>query len=310
MTAYHPALLDFDSSRPYVRGERVVLPSTGEIVVGGDAVLANRPFGSAAIFEGGANFKFRSLPAPGPVGGLRGVVSGFSVASRLRLRQRLLRVGFDAYLSSGKRVSNARALFVTLTYPKAFPVHPSVWKSHLKAFRQRLERSSSFRPSGVLWKLEFQERGAVHFHMVVFFPHLIDVRLFRSWAARSWAAVVSSGDARHVKRGCHAIPLYGSSAAVMAYLSKYISKGLALPSYLDEGSSTGRVWGVWWTLPDGSLSYVSFPRRSDWYTFLRRYRRWRRVSRTWACNYCDGIGLHQLLRGLLVYFGGDYFVVS
>lgn len=309
MAAYHPAADSSLSSRPYVRGERVILPG-GEIACGPDPLLASRPHGSVAVYDAGCVVRRRSIPAVPPVGGVRGVVSGFSDASRRRLRLRLLRVGWSDYLADSKRVASARALFVTLTYPGSFSLQPAEWKRHLKAIRQRLERSAHFRPAGVIWKLEFQARGACHFHLVCFFPALVDVRLFRAWLLRAWYAVVGSGDSRHLRRGVHCIPLYGSPQAVVRYLAKYISKGLDLPDYLEAGASTGRVWGVWWVLPDGKLAFVSFPGRADWYTWLRRFRRWRRVDRLYLCNYCDGIGLLQLMRGLVVHLDGDYFQVS
>lgn len=310
MTAYHPAPDSPSFSRPYVRGERVVLPSSGEILVGPDPLLASRPHGSVSVYDAGCVVRRRSLPSSAPVGGVRGVVSGFSDASRRRLRLRLIRVGWSDYLSDSKRSASARALFVTLTYPASFPPDPPVWKSHLKSLRQRLERSVHFRPAGVIWKLEFQLRGAVHFHLVVFFPAVVDVRLFRSWLSRAWYAVVGSGDMRHLRRGVHCIPLYGSPQGVVRYLAKYVSKGLDLPDYLAPGASTGRVWGVWWVLPDGKIAFVSFPGRADWFNWLRRFRRWRLWDRVYAINYCDGVRLLQLMRGFVVLLDGDYFQVS
>lgn len=54
--------------------------------------------------------------------------------------------------------------FVTLTYPAKFPT-VSRAKRDLKVFQQRLIRR--FPGSGGIWKLEPQERGAPHYHLLI-----------------------------------------------------------------------------------------------------------------------------------------------
>jgi hypothetical protein len=53
-------------------------------------------------------------------------------------------------------------VFITLTYPKEFPCNGKETKAHLNAFLQYLRR----RQIEYTWILEFQERGAPHYHII------------------------------------------------------------------------------------------------------------------------------------------------
>lgn len=89
----------------------------------------------------------------------RGEVRRFSEASRRRM-QRML-----AMTSATPRY------LLTLTYPDAWPSARQA-KAHLKTFCQRLERvaEAAGRRLAVVWRLEFQQRGAPHFHLLIFAP--------------------------------------------------------------------------------------------------------------------------------------------
>jgi hypothetical protein len=55
-------------------------------------------------------------------------------------------------------------IFGTLTYPAEFPLDEETFKRHLKIFSQRFLRA--FPHAAFHWKLEFQNRGAAHFHPI------------------------------------------------------------------------------------------------------------------------------------------------
>jgi hypothetical protein len=61
--------------------------------------------------------------------------------------------------------------FVTLTYPRTYNPDPASWKRDVQAFRKRFERH--FGKCPIVWRLELQERGAPHFHLLVFTPEYI-----------------------------------------------------------------------------------------------------------------------------------------
>jgi hypothetical protein len=162
-------------------------------------------------------------------GGLRGCVKGFSFASRRRLLRCLA--------SIDKAASSVTPLFVTLTYPNKWDEDPKSWRKNLRAFIKRLDRE--FGESAVFWRLEFQKRGAPHFHLMVW-----DVKAthkFRKWVSLAWYRVVASQDPKHLKAGTN-VQRCKSWNGASAYLSKYLAK----PSdgEHEPNEFSGRCWGI------------------------------------------------------------------
>jgi hypothetical protein len=84
--------------------------------------------------------------------------------------------------------------------------------------------------------MEFQERGAPHFHV------LINQAVSRVWLSQVWYRVVGSGDVRHMVAGTRSEPLRELHAAA-AYASKYAAK--QGQKDVPEGfTDVGRFWGV------------------------------------------------------------------
>jgi hypothetical protein len=151
----------------------------------------------------------------------RGKIGGFSAKSRGRL------MSVCAQLNR-----NAVALFLTLTWPGVWNPDPETWKTCLDTFLKRLVRAHP-ECSGI-WKLEPQERGAPHYHLLLFgvdfIPHLI--------LAQWWYEIVGSGDERHLQAGIR-IEAVRSREGVMHYASKlYMGKEIA------GFEGVGRFWGV------------------------------------------------------------------
>ena len=91
----------------------------------------------------------------------RGIISKFSPASRRRLL-------FTARNSPSLRV------LVTLTYPEKYPLDGAVCKEHLRQMIQWCKRQGA--ECGI-WILEFQKRGAPHFHLFTEgYLHFLEVR--------------------------------------------------------------------------------------------------------------------------------------
>jgi len=191
------------------------------------------------LFQGGYVEVKVNRPGGAPVGAARGLVNEFSPASRRRLMALIAKT--EAEKSS----------FLTLTYPADFP-SPREAKRHLKIFLQRLRRSVP-KMSGI-WRLEFQERGAPHFHLI----------LFNFWLPKEviqwhWAQVI--GHDKPFTR----IEFIRSRRKLMNYVSKYVAKldgaseasyGFNLIAYLtadgqfihpqtgELSGSIGRWWGI------------------------------------------------------------------
>jgi hypothetical protein len=75
--------------------------------------------------------------------------------------------------------------FMTLTYPGTWAADPARWKADLDNFGLRVTRR--WPGASIIWRLEFQKRGAPHFHCLVFGVAYMD----RRWVARVWAMIVT-----------------------------------------------------------------------------------------------------------------------
>lgn len=157
----------------------------------------------------------------------RGKISTFSRKSRFRLAQELAKVR-----------RTAPALHVTLTYPAAYSSDPKGWKRHKKVFVQRLNRD--FRNLSGFWKLEFQLRGAPHFHFVLWghsdFGRDSMLQL-RSWVSTRWYEVVGSGDTKHLDAGTR-VERFRNEGSFIGYFTHTLKAHQTL-----EAAEVGRYWG-------------------------------------------------------------------
>lgn len=144
--------------------------------------------------------------------GKRGKVTAFSNASRKRLLELFATIDAKKYL------------FLTLTYGERFPDTRRA-KAHLKAFIMRLQRR--YETLSGVWRVEYQERGAPHFHLILMNVPFIDKKLI----VDLWEAVIGheyqnnthndSGDRNRTFTRIEAIRKHKK---VMAYISKYVAK--------------------------------------------------------------------------------------
>ncbi len=132
-----------------------------------------------------------------------------------------------------------RAVFGAMTYPKEFPYSDDVFKAHLDSFGKRFLRA--YPAAGFFWKLEFQKRGAPHFHILAFgvAKSSLELLRFREWLAKNWFEVVGSGDQKHLHAGTSA-ELLRSQFAMMRYCAGYVSKN----DQTLVGRTVGRYWGI------------------------------------------------------------------
>ena len=95
-------------------------------------------------------FQDRSVPSK-PGAGVRGEITRWS---RPSIRRFMLMV---------KNASCEWISLITLTYPREYTADGKAVKKHLNSFLQYLRRLGL----AYCWVLEFQERGAPHFHILV-----------------------------------------------------------------------------------------------------------------------------------------------
>lgn len=155
----------------------------------------------------------------------RGRVQGFSARSRSRMLKQLAKLNRDAIRG---------ALMVTLTYPGVYAADERRWKRDLDVWTKRLVRRCP--QASYVWKLEFQARGAPHYHLLLFGVHF----LAKDWLSESWYEVVGSHDARHRVAGTQVARLRSANEA-LAYAAKYISKR----DSIEDDGYWGRYWGVY-----------------------------------------------------------------
>jgi hypothetical protein len=165
-------------------------------------------------------------------GGTRGRVRGFSRASRRNLLRCLASINRSAF-----RAFKGRVIFVTLTYPHSYPEDPEACKGHLKALRKRLQRE--YGPFAAFWRLGIQERGAWHFHLLLFVkPSIGPIDELRRFISSAWYEVTGRISEGHLHAGTRV-----EAAKKWKQATSYVERYLAKPEQFPEGVETGRIWG-------------------------------------------------------------------
>jgi hypothetical protein len=180
---------------------------------------------------------------------VRGDIGEFSRESRRR---------FLNLLNSIDRVKLPadNVCFITLTYHNDWGRSFEEWKRDIETWWKRFEReyrdeygvevNGDLAAASLIWKLEYQKRGAPHFHCLLLWlgsrPNLVALR---EWVARSWNDVVDPGNAEHLAAGtqCDLAEKWGG---VSSYAAKYCGKQTNQLIDRDTGEvqKNGRWWGV------------------------------------------------------------------
>ena len=167
----------------------------------------------------------------------RGVITGFSLQSRLRLLR---------YLNTVDFAGNDPVLFVTLTYPDEIDISKMKTRTtHRIAFHRTMERRLH-REFPMLWRQEWIRRksGACtgfnrpHFHLLLFHVQFIPYKeINASWrlALGDYEGPLNT-DVRSV---------FGHEGAIK-YIAKYVAKNpsLDIVTYLEHHWEIGRFWGI------------------------------------------------------------------
>jgi len=130
---------------------------------------------------------------------------------------------------------------ITLTYPAEYPTSGKVCKRHLERLLKGLKRLCG-QDLAYLWFLEFQKRGAPHFHILLqvgLIPESCNP--WRAWLSNRWYKIVKSGDDKHLLAGTrweNVRQAEGLRHYVVKYAAKTYQK-LVPPDFQD----VGRFWG-------------------------------------------------------------------
>src|SRR5215208_5607009 len=167
-------------------------------------------------------------------GGIRDRVRGFSRESRRNLLRRLASINRSAF-----RAFKGRLISITLTYPHEYPEDPELCKNHLKALRRRLQMK--FGEFTGFWKLDIQERGAWHFHLLLFVGLSIGpIGELRRFISSSWYEVTGKVSEGHLRAGTRV-----EAVKKWKQATSYVERYMAKPEEFPEGVQTGRIWGIW-----------------------------------------------------------------
>ena len=177
---------------------------------------------------------------------IRGNITYFSQRSRKRLLELVSKIDKGW-------INPESVLFITLTAPamgwRDVPGHK--WKARLNNFLTQLRQKYGAKGLCGIWRLEFQRRGAPHFHLVTY-----NTFICKDWVAEKWNTIcginlsfkekqkhLQAGTQVAIAREWNAINDYFSKT--MAYVAKKSENWrIKDESVLDWMKSFGKHWGV------------------------------------------------------------------
>lgn len=196
----------------------------------------------------------------------RGIVRGISRKSRYRLIR---------YLSKVTRPDEA--VFITLSY-RDFVDDFVVWKAHLNGFHSWL--SYHFPLVAGFWRLEFQQRGAPHFHLLLWLGDVVELEAFRRLVSDAWTKRIDDGSRAHREHGAKVEPVTDFRKTAF-YISAYAAKETQDRTDI----ATGREWGIWGRERLGLEPIQSVDLSGSAFTLFRR------VIRRGYVAYCRRSGI-------------------
>lgn len=231
-------------------------------------------------------------------------ITGWSRKSRANMVRALCELDYQPMLDDPARLP----AMVTLTYPGDWlTVAPNgaASKKHLQALRRRYEKAWG-EPLKAVWKLEFQRRGAPHYHLLLVPPHGLSrtpgtrataaARVgagqpFREWLSAVWADIVSHPDPaereRHRLAGTGVDYAEGFKASDPKRVAVYFTKHGAFQAkeyqhcvpeeWRAPGQGPGRFWG-YWNLERRTAAVEVTPKQAA--QAARIARRWARAQGT------------------------------
>ncbi len=209
--------------------------------------ISQQPVKGIQVFEKGLRFKSRcNRPRPTPVPPDRTKIHGFSENSRRRLR-------FVAVNAFPELIST----FV-LTYHNDWPLDGQTSKQQLNAFLVTFRRK--FPGHKYLWLLEFQKRGAPHYH---FYFDLEVTPENQKILCEIWCRLIDPERQDMELRRFHSKAMRPWTIGNGQYLAKYLEKERQ-KDVPENYENVGRFWGA-------SRGLVPLPVEIDYDEFSEKY---------------------------------------
>jgi hypothetical protein len=162
----------------------------------------------------------------------RGVVSRFTIKSRRR---------FIRELATIKLNEIAYTMALTLPGGDISTIFHEQAMEGFKVLKRRLSNVRRFKKISGFWKRELQERGAIHYHLIIYGLSCELLRKqFQNWIAEQWNSILCadlSEKQTEEHRWWHSRPENMELVRNTAYFVKYVGKSDA------EADLTGRWWG-------------------------------------------------------------------
>jgi hypothetical protein len=140
---------------------------------------------------------------------------------------------------------DADGLFITLTYHETKPTPDRVKKDFdaLWAWLEREYNGPSVRPISCVWKMEPQDRGTPHIHLILYGVPFIPAQKL----SRRWHEITGETSKKHRKAGVDIETAVNEDGKLQGYLAGYMEK-----TYDHwPGAEPGDPWwnpGRWWGL--------------------------------------------------------------
>ncbi len=157
---------------------------------------------------------------------------------------------------------------ITLTYPREFPSDGRQVHRDLEAFLDRVQRRFGGLP--LIWKLEFQRRGAPHLMLFIQRPVGMWIGERQSWLERAWAEALDvSGYVRATWIEWQGDPI--------RYMLKYLRKPDKEYQHVVPASyrNVGRWWGIRNMRPAWEILRLT---PEEFFAVRRLLCRWRRAN--------------------------------
>ena len=250
------------------------------------------------VLDAKSKCRFTNYKSINPGGGTRGSITELSRQSRSRL------------LYKARNIPDLKTM-LTFTYPGEeyaesatggnYMISGPAVKEHLRKLRQAL----TYRGLFGFWFLEFQKRGAPHFHICVngelTVPQVEKLR-------KTWYKMVGSTCEHHLERGMDYAILRKKHAAG-AYAAKYSCKD-EQKTVPEQYSQVGRFWGIFGKIPKDTIHLRTSMK--ELYQMARIARNWVKAdarsknypNRRWLGRGLTGYSLYNcapVLRAYLQY---------
>jgi hypothetical protein len=157
-------------------------------------------------------------------------IKEFTHNSRMRLFSLITSLDYKSY---------GKPIFVSATFHEDMPDTQRSIKTHLDNFHKRLKRNLP--PFHIIWKLEYQKRGAPHFHFILF-----PLDQSKDFSEEKIFKTIHSNWIELKKCKCKHCNLYSIVSKPLndfVHIMIYISKELGKITQNEQKHDLGRVWG-------------------------------------------------------------------